>query len=63
MSHEVNDLLKERIFEMQEEKITEMLGLLKEINWAFYVDGTPKALRAVMLKTKPLIHKIQGHER
>lgn len=38
----------------------EMLALLKRLNWAFYVEGTTKALKAVMMETKDLIHKAEG---
>lgn len=33
----------------------ELLKLLKEINYCFYVKGTSKDMKEVMLKTKPLI--------
>jgi hypothetical protein len=38
----------------------EMYDLLAEINQTFYVDGTSKALKAVMAKTKPLLSKARG---
>jgi hypothetical protein len=37
-----------------------MLILLKELNYAFYVKGTRKALLEVMAKTRPLIAKIEA---
>lgn len=37
----------------------ELVKLLKEINYAFYVDGTSRALKPVMAKTKDLIKKAE----
>lgn len=38
----------------------ELLDLLKRINWAFYVDGTTKAVKQVMAETKGIIAKAEG---
>jgi hypothetical protein len=38
----------------------DMLKLLRDINEAFYVHGTRKALLPVMQRTKPLIQKARG---
>ena len=38
----------------------DMLALLQEINHAFYVKNSRKALIEVMAKTKPLIAKAKG---
>lgn len=38
----------------------ELLTLLKEINYAFYVSGKRNAMMEVMAKTKPLIAKAEG---
>ncbi len=38
----------------------EMLDLIKKLNYAFYVTGTPKAMKPLMALTKPLIQKAEG---
>lgn len=40
----------------------QMLDLLKRINWAFYVEGTAKALKPVMAETRALIAQAEGRE-
>lgn len=38
----------------------DMLALIKRLNYAFYVDGTSKALRPLMGETKDLIRTAEG---
>jgi hypothetical protein len=40
----------------------ELLDLIKRMNYAFYADGSPKAMKAVMAETKALIAKAEGRE-
>lgn len=55
------DLLSQIIKQDQRNLIyQEMVKLLKELNYAFYVEGTSKALKPVMAKTKELISKAEG---
>ena len=38
----------------------ELLDILKRINYAFYVEGTSKALKPIMAETKAIIQKAEG---
>ena len=38
----------------------ELLALVKRINYAFYVEGSSKALKPVMAETKDLIRKCEA---
>jgi hypothetical protein len=41
-------------------KSPEMYDLLSRLNYAFYVEGTVKALKPIMAEIKPLLQKIRG---
>ena len=43
----------------KDEKIKMLVNKLKDINYAFYVNGTSKALKAVMADTKELIRQCE----
>ena len=40
----------------------EMLKLIKDLNYAFYAIGTPKAMKEVMARSKEIIAKAEGRE-
>lgn len=40
----------------------EMLKLIKDLNYAFYAVGTPKAMKEVMSRSKEIIAKAEGRE-
>lgn len=39
---------------------SELLKLIKDINYAFYAVGTPKAMKEVMSRSKAIIAKAEG---
>lgn len=45
---------------MNNEINDELLKILKEINYCFYVKGTSKDMKDVMSKTKEIIRKAEG---
>jgi len=48
--------------DIKQETAAKLLDLVKRLNYAFYVEGTAKAMRPIMAETKALIAEAEGRQ-